>query len=457
MINTPYTFQDTDAFKSTERLIIKGRFFATAVSDSFNTFKPKKRNIHKILNIKNKLLVPELLAVKRERMSKSVFAFFRGTVDVMHYDLSRHENSGIKVLVGGDAHLGNFGFYGSSEGQLLFDMNDFDEAHLGHWEYDLKRLLVSALLVARSHNFDESEVQEYLLTVVDTYFDTLKHMTKISEMKRFILPNTLQNITEIFGKLKDNEEYFQESFNKMIAKSIKKAQKSNSNLVIEKYTEVNDAGNRLFVENKPVTQHISAEDYESVAQGYEKYKKNQRSDVRLFLEDFKIIDIVRHSVGVGSVGTLCYLILLRDLDSNYLVLQAKQALPIYNNDELYFDTKVSQGQNIVNSQLILQSASDPFLGAFDTEQYSFYMRQFKDMKSSINLDKLDFESFKDYTKVCVILLARAHSHSPNYPLIIGFGAEYADIANSLMNFTNSYATQVEYDYESFLKDLKDEG
>src|SRR5699024_6476613 len=239
---------------------------------------------------------------------------------VMHYDLSRNENSGIKVLVGGDAHLGNFGFYGSSEGQLLFDMNDFDEAHLGHWEYDLKRLLVSALIVARSHGFPETDVQEYLLTVVDTYFDTLKHMTKISEMKRFILPNTLQNITEIFGKLKDNEEYFQESFNKMIAKSIKKAQKSNSNIVIEKYTEVNDAGNRLFVENKPVTQHISAEDYESVAQGYEKYKKNQRSDVRLFLEDFKIIDIVRHSVGVGSVGTLCYLILLRDLDSNYLVL-----------------------------------------------------------------------------------------------------------------------------------------
>src|SRR5699024_8828116 len=106
---------------------------------------------------------------------------------------------------------------------------------------------------------------------------------------------------------------------------------------------------------------------------------------------------------------------------------------------------------------ILQSASDPFLGAFDTEQYSFYMRQFKDMKSSINLDKLDFESFKDYTKVCVILLARAHSHSPNYPLIIGFGEEYADIANSLMNFTNSYAQQVEYDFESFQKDLKDEG
>ncbi len=457
MYKTPYTFQDTDAFKSTERLIIKGRFFATDVSDTFDKFEPKKRNIHKILNIKNKLLVPELLAVKRERMSKSVFAFFRGTVDVMHYDMSQNENSGIKVLVGGDAHLGNFGFYGSSEGQLLFDMNDFDEAHLGHWEYDLKRLLVSALLVARAHGFEETAVQEYLLTVVDTYFDTLKHMTKISEMKRFILPNTLQNITEIFGKLRDNEEYFQESFNKMIAKSIKKAQRSNSQLVIEKYTEINDDGERRFVENKPVTQHISKKDVKSVTEGYDRYKKQQRSDVRLFLEDFKVIDIVRHSVGVGSVGTLCYLILLQDLDSNYLVLQAKQALPIYNNDELYSDSKVSQGQNIVDSQLILQSASDPFLGAFDTDQYSFYMRQFKDMKSSINLDKLDFESFEDYTKVCVILLARAHSHSPNYPLIIGFGEEYADIANSLMNFTNSYVKQVEYDFESFKKDLKDEG
>jgi len=353
---TPYTFQDTDAFKSTEQLIIKGRYFATMVPDDFDKFEPVKRNIHKILNIKNKLLVPELIDVKRERMSKSLFAYFRGTADVMHYDLSNHPSSGIKVLIGGDAHLGNFGFYGSSEGQLLFDMNDFDEAHLSYWEYDLKRFLVSALLVARDHGFDESDIQEFLLSVIHTYFDTLKHMTKISEMKRFILPNTLQNITEIFGELKDNEEYFQQSFEKLITKSIKKAQKSNSKLVIEKYTEINDRGERRFIENKPVTQHISKVDFDTLVEGYKKYKKHQRSDVRLFLEDFDIIDVVRHSVGVGSVGTLCYLILLQDLDKNYLVLQAKQALPIYNNDELYTDKKLSQGQNIVDSQLILQSS-----------------------------------------------------------------------------------------------------
>jgi len=139
-----------------------------------------------------------------------------------------------------------------------------------------------------------------------------------------------------------------------------------------------------------------------------------------------------------------------------LVLQAKQALPIYNVEGLYSDKKVSQGQNIVDSQLILQSASDPFLGAFDTDKYSFYMRQFKDMKTSINLDKLDYASFEDYVTVCVILLARAHSHSPNYPLIIGFGAEYQDLDNSLMNFANSYAKQVEYDYDSFKKELENE-
>ncbi|WP_334328943.1 DUF2252 domain-containing protein [Companilactobacillus sp. HBUAS59699] len=450
---TPYTFQDTDAFKSTEQLIIKGRYFATMVPDDFNKFEPVKRNIHKILNIKNKLLVPELIDVKRERMSKSLFAYFRGTADVMHYDLASHPDSGIKVIIGGDAHLGNFGFYGSSEGQLLFDMNDFDEAHLSYWEYDLKRFLVSALLVARGHEFDETDIQEFLLAVIHTYFDTLKHMTKISEMKRFILPNTLQNITEIFGELKDNEEYFQQSFEKMITKSIKKAQKSNSKLVIEKYTEINDLGERRFIENKPVTQHISKEDFDTLVDGYKKYKKHQRSDVRLFLEDFDIIDVVRHSVGVGSVGTLCYLILLQDLDKNYLVLQAKQALPIYNNDELYTDKKTSQGQNIVDSQLILQSASDPFLGAFDTKKYSFYMRQFKDMKTSINLDKLDYESFEDYVTVCTILLARAHSHSPNYPLIIGFGEEFKDLDNSLMNFVNSYTKQVMYDYDSFKEEL----
>ncbi|MBS0948807.1 DUF2252 domain-containing protein [Weissella minor] len=451
--NSPYNFEGTDVALSNEQLIEKGRLMGEDASEKhISNFTAQKRDVESIMNVRNELLLKELLETKRERMSGSAFAFFRGTVDIMNFDLDQQASSQIKALIGGDAHLGNFGFYGSPEGQLLFDMNDFDESRIGHWEYDLKRFLVSCLLVAEQQELELKDVNKFLVKVVDTYRDTLEHMSELPALQKFSLPSTLDNLTQNFGKLEDTTAHFEDSFDTLVRKSVKKAKNSDSNSAVKKYTEVQADGTRRFIENEPVTIHVSEKDNQSLINGYRSYVEHTRSDVRLFLEDFHIVDIVRHSVGVGSVGTLCYLMLLVDADENYLVLQIKQALPIYEESSIYQSRHHTQGENIVDSQRILQSASDAFLGSFDTDDHSFYVRQFKDMKGSIKLEKLNWSSYQDYILICTIMLARAHSQSPTFPMIIGYLKSQPWMSQAFVDFANNYLEQVEYDYQSFIEE-----
>ncbi|KID42049.1 DUF2252 domain-containing protein [Fructilactobacillus fructivorans] len=445
-----------DVSMNDDQLIHAGEKMSNdANMEAMRNFKAKKRDIKPILTERDSLLLSGLLGLKRERMAKNPFSFYRGSVELMNHDLERIPMSDINLLIAGDAHLGNFGFYGSPEHQLLFDLNDFDESHVGHFEDDLLRFMVSALLVAKQQGFDiENEVNPFLRDVLDTYRSALVRMTEIPAMDKLTLPNSIRNISKIFGTLKDGEKHFKKSFQKITAKSINKALRSTSDYAVEKYTTVLPNGERQFIDNEPVTVHIGKKDYQKISDGLDRYYNHTKSDIRFFLSNFQIVDIVRHSVGVGSVGTLCFLVLLEDANNNYLVLQIKQALPIYKNNVIGMNKNDSLGENIVDCQLILQTASDPFLGWFNTQNKSYYVRQFKDMKGSVNLNKLDLDAFKDYVLVCVILLARAHSQSPTFPMIIGYLKNSDKVKKSFIEFANEYMKQVEMDYHTFIKDLK---
>ncbi|EKK21061.1 DUF2252 domain-containing protein [Fructilactobacillus florum] len=452
-IIVPYNFTQTDINTKTDsELIEEGqRLGIDADQATVEHFTAHRRNLKKIMDVRNSLLYKRLLKVKRQRMSKSAFAFFRGTVDLMNYDFDQLYQSDIRVLIGGDAHLGNFGYYGSPEGQLLFDMNDFDESHVGHWEYDVKRLLISAVLVAKQQGFDiEKQVLPHLAVVMKTYLNTLIHLHELPAIERFTATNTMENIAATFDVLNGNKDAFDDSYTKLVSKTVKKAIGSNSDYAVKKYTELVD-GKRRFIEKEPVTVHVGAKTYGRLANGYYRYRGKSRSDVREFLSQFHIVDIVRHVVGVGSVGTLCYLILLENPNGDYHVLQVKQALPIYQNSMVYVDKKHSPGEEIVNCQRVLQSSSDTFLGYFDTKKYSYYVRQFKDMKGSVKLEKLDWGAFCDYVSVCMSLLARAHSQSPTYPMIIGYLQSHDWMLAAFGEFANNYVNQVELDYQTFIK------
>ncbi|OFI46870.1 DUF2252 domain-containing protein [Floricoccus penangensis] len=446
----PYNFEVTDHYKSHEYLIKEGYSRGKDVTyDTLSHFEVKKRNVFDILEIREKLLVKELLPIKYQRMSTNTFAFFRGTADVMNYDLTNGYNSGIDAIICGDAHLANFGFYSSPERQLLFDVNDFDESRVSYWEYDLKRFLVSALLIADSQNLPKEDTEVFLKKAVEVYKEALKNIANLPSIERMLFPNTVENIVQTFGNESD------ESTQKLLKKAVKKAVHKNSNSAVEKFTEIDDKGKRKFIENSPVTKHISKTDYLAMVAGYEQYVNNLSSNIKLYLSQCRVIDIVRHSVGVGSVGTLCFLMLLQNNDGSYLVLQIKEALPITDGHEVYAN-KDQQGLNIVNCQKILQSASDPFLGNFKTDNKYYYVRQFRDMKGSIKLDKLDWDSFRGYVDVCIILLARAHSQSPSFPMIIGYLESQDWMADAFVTYSKNYRKQVLNDYKDFLKRLEDE-
>ncbi|OFI45723.1 hypothetical protein BG262_06920 [Floricoccus penangensis] len=447
----PYNFESINNYESHSDLIKGGKQIGKKTKKKdVGDYKVQKRNVFDILKVREKMLVKELLPVKYKRMSKDTFAFFRGTADVMDYDLKNGYQSTIEAIICGDAHLANFGFYASKDRQLLFDVNDFDESRVNMWEYDLKRFLVSALLVAEQQHLPKDHTKKCLQDAVKSYKKALQNLAALPATDRLLLSNTVDNIVNTFGNIKNKHT------KKLLKKTVKTALTKNSEYTVKKHTKIGKDGKRKFVRNPPVTKAISKTDYSNIMKGYKDYCKQSESNIELFLQQCKVVDIVRHSVGVGSVGTLCYLMLLQNYDGTYFILQVKQALPITDGKTVYSDSK-DAGTNIVNSQYILQSASDPFLGKFNIAGKSFYVRQFKDMKGSIDLTKLDWDSFKEYVDVCIIILAHAHSQSPKFPMIIGYLESHDWMEKKFVKYSKKYKKQVEADYKDFLKRLKKNG
>lgn len=224
-------------------------------------------------------------------------------------------------------------------------------------------------------------------------------------------------------------------------------------------TTINNQGHLVFKDNPPRARHLSAIRYQQILKGFIKYKEHIRQDVRVLLANFHVSDIIRYSVGVGSFGTRCYLMMLTGNDGSHLVLQVKEAMPLrYNLMNLPVQQVIKNGeiagQRIVTAQRVLQSSSDPFLGSTTFSGRSYYIRQFRDMKESINVAKLDFESFQFYCQTCAYLLAMAHFQSPTAPMVRGYLKHQKKLDTLLADWTLKYVDQVSTDYELFKKPLQ---
>nr|WP_050571065.1 DUF2252 family protein [Enterococcus faecalis] len=415
---------------------------------SFGHFQAKKRDVRSLLSIRNEFLLKDLLRLKEERMSNDIFSFYRGSVDLMRMDLEKVQSSNIDILICGDAHMMNFGFYASPERELMFDINDFDEVETNSWENDIKRFLVSALLVS-DQLFPEKKGESYsfLEKSLKIYRKSLKLAYETDALNRLLIPNSVSNIYNTFHKAAGSTV-------ELLKTSISKARSRDSTFSVEKYTEL-VGSSKKFIQAPPVTKAINKKQYQLICDGITQYKEGLPENIQLFLSLFSIVDIVRHTVGVGSVGSRCYLVLLQHLDGTSLILQIKEALPIIRKEhkDIHPDHLKEKARHIIDSQRVLQSASDPFLGAFTMGDKSYYVRQFKDMKGSVNLKKLDWESYTSYVQTCLMLLARAHSQSPNFPMIIGFFEKQTWVDEAIFSFCKEYKKQVKYDYQSFLKEV----
>ena len=406
------------------------------------------RNAVEIDENARKFMVPELIPQRIQRMRVSSFGYFRGSAKLMSMDLLEQTDTNIKVVVCGDAHLGNFGFYASPERNLLFDLNDFDEAGYKNWEWDIRRLLVSVFLAGYCNDFKRSKLDGIVRNVCKSYRNGLKDMFQITAVKRFYRQTEFQTAFNHLTIKEKDAELFQSI--------VAKARKRTADQVLVKYTEKNSDGKLKFNEVPPRRVHIDDKTYQQLVMGMKQYLLTTRTDAAVLLSEYQIIDIVRHSVGIGSYGTLCYLVLLAHSDGSYLILQIKEALPTIgetSRDILHFQSNqpVSEGQRITASQKIMQGAFDPFLGFFEIDGVSYYVRQFRDMKESIDLTKLNIRQYELYAEICGYLLAVAHSQSPLAPCIYGYAGDEDEFDEQMVHWAHAYAAQVQIDYTQFMQ------
>ncbi len=388
-------------------------------------------------------LTATLLPARHAKMAASPAAFFRGTAELMAYDLSHGAQSGIRVLSDGDAHLQNFGFYASPERNLLFDLNDFDEAAPNAFEFDVKRLITSVYLLGAQAHFEEAVLDELARQIVRTYRKTVKKAFKQGALTRFYASSA---VTTLMQALPDQADV------DFIAKIRDRAATRDSESVVKKYTEPIDGALRFKVA-PPRTVRVTAATEAALRQGFIDYQHTTRADVALLLSQYHLTDMVRHAVGIGSFGTSCYLLLLTGLNGSHLVLQIKEALPrrrVLAPNDITVDQRreISEGQRIIAAQQILQKASDPFLGWFNQLDKSFYVRQFRDMKESIDPLALSWPQFEAYSHVCAYLLALAHTQSPSAAVAAGYMDKHLD--GAIQHWCKDYLGQVIDDYAAFV-------
>jgi uncharacterized protein (DUF2252 family) len=391
--------------------------------------------------------IPELLPIRYGRMMASPFAFLRGSAIVMAQDLAGTPKSGIQAQLCGDAHLLNFGAYASPERALLFDLNDFDETLPGPWEWDIKRLAASFVVAGRDNGFDTADCRNAARAVTASY---RQRMTRFSEMGELEVWYTRIGEEEVRGLL--TEAGAGKRTTKKLSKNVRKTRGRDSLQALSKLTRVVD-GRRIINDDPPLLVRIPEGD-ELRGQVYailESYKRTLQEDRRHLLDRFRFVDAARKVVGVGSVGTRAYVVLLEGRDQDDpLFLQVKEAGASVL--ERYVESSPDEhhehhGHRVVAGQRLMQAASDIFLGWFrGTEGRDFYWRQLKDMKGSAKVESMSADELALYGRLCGWALARAHARSGDRVQIAAYLGKSERFDRSVADFAESYADQTERDH-----------
>lgn len=407
-----------------------------------------------ILDRQDSTRVPELVPIRTERMAASAFAFYRGTAALMAADLARSPSSGLSVGSCGDAHVSNFGLFASPQRTLVFDLNDFDESAWAPWEWDVKRLVTSIVIAGQSTSRDEKVVREAALGAVRTYARALASGAKRSPLKRYY---------DHFDAAAGSESLDAESA-EALHKAVKDAEKRTAARAVKKLTTVDKAGRLTFTELPPTMTHVDPRIESRIGEYVGVYQRSANIDIRVLLQKYHVTDIARRVVGVGSVGTRCYLISLADGDGNALILQAKEAgqsvLVEYGGVEQpegvarYIEAN-GEGGRVVAMQRILQAVSDPFLGHLTGEPIeggpdrSFYVRQFHDKKGGFDVDTLEDSAFGWYADACATTLARAHGQSPPSAVVAGYVGGGRIAGEAILEWSYAYADLSRADWQLF--------
>jgi len=405
-----------------------------------------------ILIKQGKTRLPELVPVRYARMLTSPFAFLRGGAAIMASDLAAGPKpGGISVQACGDMHLANFGFFASAERNLVFGINDFDETLPGPWEWDLKRLVASIVAAGRFLGAGDPACTDAVMTCVSSYRRQMREYAQKGYLDLWYATISEKEVLKaLTGSAKTGAE-----------KIMGKARERTHMQVLGKLTDLVDDKYRLR-ENAPfIVRESHTSDGRTIQEALgaflESYFLSVSDERKALLKNYRIVDVARKVVGVGSVGTRCWVVFLTGNHSNDpLFLQLKEAQPSVLEPYLSKSVYANEGQRVVIGQRLLQAAPDIFLGWFDFAGTHFYVRQLRDMKGGVEFDpkKVKVENLDQYSSLCGWALALAHAKSGDAAMIAGYTGKSQELDEAMVRFAFTYADQTEKDYNALASAAK---
>ncbi len=412
---------------------------------------PHRRDPVEILRAQNEQRVPWLVPIRHSRMGVSPFTFFRGAAAIMAEDLSGSPDSGLWVQAGGDAHLSNFGAYASPSRQLVFDANDFDETLPGPWEWDLKRLSASLVVAGQHLGFPESKNRAVAAHAVRAYRDAMAGYAAMPVMELWYDHLDVGDVRKFSG-LSTAE------LQKRLSRFEVKARSRTSLQALQKLT-TRESGS-LKIRSQPPLLVPLAEvptEYDQdtlrrvTEDAFSRYTETTDDHIQLLLSRFRVVDIAIKVVGVGSVGTRCWIVLLEGRDEqDPLFLQIKEAVPSVLEDHLRPSMYPNQGQRVVQGQRLVQAQTDIFLGwTTGMEDRQFYVRQLRDWKGSVDVERATPKQLRFYAELCARTLARGHARSGDPVAMSAYMGASRTLDDSIAEFSVRYARQNLVDYAAF--------
>jgi uncharacterized protein (DUF2252 family) len=405
--------------------------------------------------------VPELVPIRYGRMLVSPFTFYRGAALIMASDLSATPSSGLRVQACGDAHLSNFGVFGSVERRLMFDVNDFDETLPGPWEWDVKRLAASLVVAARGNGYSRKERSKIVRDTVGRYRDAMR---SFATMPNLAVWYSRLDVEELLGQLRGQVNA---KMLKRAEQGLAKARTRDSLQAFSKLTHLVDGEPRIISDPPlivPVEELFPEATADQVTDRVHEfvrgYRQSLQTDRRILLEQYRFVHMAHKVVGVGSVGTRAWIALFLGLDGqDPLFVQVKEAQASVLEEYVGKSGYANHGERVVAGQHLMQASSDIFLGwkrmtGVDNIERDFYARQLKDWKGSAEVEVMIPEGMTLYGQMCGWTLARAHARSGDRVAIATYLGSNDTFDRALAEFAEAYADENERDYQALVDAVK---
>jgi len=414
---------------------------------------PERPDPISMLEKANSTRLVQLVPIRYGRMSTSAFAFYRGSADIMAYDLAKTPVSGIQAQLCGDAHLSNFGVFASPERRQVFDVNDFDETLAGPWEWDVKRLAASVVLAGRQNGYAAQDSKQAVLRCIQRYRESIQQFALMNHLDVWYYHLDVESLLAM-ARVKENK--------KALLRASERASKRTRTETFPKLAEAVDGQYRIkdepplifhYDELHPSEDNLDTGEWKAMVKEYLASLPEER---RVILMRYRSLDVAQKVVGVGSVGTRCAIVLALggSEGDDPLFMQIKEAGASVLERYLGASPYPNHGQRVVVGQRLMQAASDIFLGWMTFNGRDYYARQLRDMKFSAEVETMDPVMFTGYVELCAATLARAHARTGDSAMISGYLGNRDVFDQAIASFAELYADQAERDHAALLAAMK---